>query len=145
MKALRVLVVDDDALIGMLLAEMLEETGYEVCGIEATEAGAVSTAARCHPDLLIVDVQLGAGSGISAVDEITRHGHVPHIFVSGDPSSVQACRPRAVCIRKPFREAELVTAMQRALRTVAGPDLPRPVPPADERDARPRACPPARR
>lgn len=120
MRALRVLVVDDDALIGMLLAEMLAETGHEVCGIEATEAGAVSTAVRCRPDLLIVDVQLGAGSGISAVDEITRHGHVPHIFVSGDPSDIQARRPLAVCIRKPFRESELVAAMQRALGIAAG-------------------------
>ncbi len=115
MRALRVLVVDDDALIGTLLAEMLTETGHEICGIEATEAGAVTAALRCHPGMIIIDVRLGTGSGISAVDKILRSGYVPHVFVSGDPSGVQALRPFAVCVRKPFREADLARAMQRAL------------------------------
>jgi CheY-like chemotaxis protein len=39
MKALRVLVVEDNAIIGMLLAEMLAEMGHDVCGLETTEAG----------------------------------------------------------------------------------------------------------
>ena len=67
-----VLVVEDDAMIGLLLGEMLEGMGYDVCGIEATEADAVNTAARCKPDLMIVDVQLGDGSGVSAVNTIHR-------------------------------------------------------------------------
>ena len=49
MTALRVLVVEDDALIGALLAEMLAGMGHDVCGIEATEAAAVSAEARCRP------------------------------------------------------------------------------------------------
>ncbi len=119
MRALRVLVVDDDALIGSLLAEMLAETGHEVCGVEATEVGAVAAAERCHPDLVIIDVHLGGGSGISAVDKILRIGYVPHVFVTGDPSGVTALRPSAVCVRKPFRESELILAMERALAPAA--------------------------
>ena len=53
-KAPRVLVVEDDAMIGVLLGEMLEGMGYDVCGIEATEADAVTAAARFRPDLMIV-------------------------------------------------------------------------------------------
>ena len=49
MKVLRILVVEDDALIGMLLAEVLVGMGHEVCAIEANEADAVAAAARCRP------------------------------------------------------------------------------------------------
>jgi two-component system, response regulator PdtaR len=120
MKALRVLVVEDDFMIGMLLAEMLEEMGHDVCAIEATEAAAVTAAAQYRPDLMIVDVRLSDGSGISAVEEIRRTGPVPHLFVTGDISRVEALRPGAVVIQKPFQEADLARAIQRALETPAG-------------------------
>jgi DNA-binding response OmpR family regulator len=73
MKALRVLIVEDDALIGILLAEMLAEMGHVVCAIETTDADAVTAAVRCRPDLIIADVQLGDGSGVSR-----RRGNRPH-------------------------------------------------------------------
>jgi two-component system, response regulator PdtaR len=115
MKALRVLIVEDDALIGMLLAEMLAGMGHEVCAIETTEASAVTDAIRCRPDLIIADVQLGDGSGVSAVAEIRRTRPVPHVFVSGDISRINAIDPNAVVLKKPFREADLGQGIQRAL------------------------------
>jgi DNA-binding response OmpR family regulator len=74
MKALRVLVVEDDALIAMLLGEMFPSMGHDVCATAATEAEAVSAATRYHPDLMIVDAGLGRGSGVSAMEEILRAG-----------------------------------------------------------------------
>lgn len=114
MRALHVLVVDDDAIIGRLLAEMLVGLGH-ICTVEATEADAVAAAVRCRPDLVIVDVRLGDRSGVSAVEEILRTGFIPHMFISGDTSMVQALRPNAVVIQKPFRGSDLVRAIQRAL------------------------------
>jgi CheY-like chemotaxis protein len=119
MRALRVLVVEDNAIIGMLLAEVLAGMGHDVCAIEATEADAVTAAARCRPDLMIVDVQLGDGSGVFAIEKILRTGFVPHVFVSGDTLGVRALRPDAVVIQKPFRESDLARAIQRALGAVA--------------------------
>jgi two-component system, response regulator PdtaR len=119
MKALRVLLVEDDTMISMLLAEMLEEMGYDVCAIEATVAGAVTAAAQYRPDLMIVDGRLGDGSGVLAVEEILRTGFVPHVFISGNISRVQALRPGAVVLQKPFNEAELTRAIQRALDAAA--------------------------
>ena len=115
MKALRVLVVEDDILIGTLLAETLGAMGYDVCAIETTETGAVIAAARCCPDLMIVDARLRDGSGISAVEGILRTGWVPHVFMSGEISTIQALRPGAIVIQKPFRDMELNRAIQRAL------------------------------
>ncbi|WP_271606037.1 response regulator [Bradyrhizobium sp. CCBAU 11434] len=119
MKALRVLVVEDEILIGMLLADALGAMGYEVCAIEATETGAVAAAARCNPDLMIVDARLRDGSGVSAVEEILRTGWVPHVFVSGGTATIQALRPGAIVIQKPFRDIDLGRAIQRALDVAA--------------------------
>jgi CheY-like chemotaxis protein len=79
MKALRVLVVEDDAIIAMLLADMCAGLGHAVCAIEATEADAVAAAVRCRPDRMIVDGRLRDGSGVSAVNHILRTGFVPHV------------------------------------------------------------------
>ncbi len=114
-----VMVVEDDALMGALIGEVLEAMGYVVCAIETTAASAVEAAARCKPDLMLVDVRLGVGSGVAAVGEILRDGFVPHVFYSGDISSLQASRPDAIAIQKPFRVSELVGAIDRALGSAA--------------------------
>lgn len=115
MKPVRILVVDDDALIGELLAEVLVGMGYEICAIEATEAGAVAAALRCRPDLMLVDVRLGDGSGVAAVEEIQRTRPIPHVFMTADTPTVQALKTVAVVLQKPFREADLSRAVNRAL------------------------------
>ena len=117
---LRIIVVEDEAVIAMLLAEVLTGMGHEVCAIEATEADAVAAAARCRPDMMILDARLGDGSGISAIEQILCTGFVPHVFVTGDALRVQTLRPAAVVIQKPFDEAALARAMQRALGAAAG-------------------------
>jgi CheY-like chemotaxis protein len=114
MKALRILLVEDNTMIAWLLEEVLSGMGHDVCAVVATEAEAVAAAIRCGPDMMIVDVRLGEGSGVSAVDEILRTRFVPHVFVSGDISTVRELRPDAVVIQKPFRELDLARAMQRA-------------------------------
>ena len=103
----------------MLLAELLKGMGHDVCSTAATEAEAVSAAARHRPDLMIVDAGLGHGSGVAAVEEILRAGPVAHLFLSGDAGRVQTRRPDAIVVRKPFREAELARAIDNAL--AAGP------------------------
>ncbi len=115
----RILIVEDNALIGVLLAEMLESMGYGVCAIEATEADAITAAAKHRPDLMIVDVHLREGSGVSAVAAILREGHIPHVFVTGDMSHGAAFGADAVVIRKPFLEPELADALQRSLKPPA--------------------------
>ena len=119
MKALRIMLVEDEAILALLFAEALTSMGHDVCSIEATEGGAVTAAARYLPDLMIVDVRLGLGSGVSAVAEILRFRFVPHVFVSGDTTEVHALRPDAVTLQKPFFSSDLVRAIRRALS--AGP------------------------
>jgi DNA-binding response OmpR family regulator len=119
MTLIRVMIVEDEPLMGILFGEVMEGMGYAVCAIEATEASAVAAAVRCKPDLMLVDVHLGEGSGVSAVCEILRIRFVPHVFYSGDISGVRATRPSAIAIQKPFRVSELACAIKRALGTPA--------------------------
>jgi CheY-like chemotaxis protein len=118
MKALRVLVVEDDALIAMVLAELLAGLGHEVCGTAATEDDAVVAAAHYQPDLMVVDAGLGRGSGVAAVEEICRARPRAHVFISGDAERVRQRQPNAVVLRKPFWEAELAQAIEIAIAAV---------------------------
>ena len=115
MSVLNILVVEDDYLIGTPVSEMLTALGYIVCAVERTETGAVASAARHQPDIMIVDAHLSNGSGISAMETILRDRFVPHVFVTGDKLGTQKLRPADVVIEKPFREIDLVNAINRAV------------------------------
>jgi CheY-like chemotaxis protein len=115
MHRLRILLAEDEAIIAMYLAETLVEMGHEVCATEATQRGLVAAAARCEPDLMIVDARLGAGSGVEAVAEILARRFIPHVFASGDGRTLRALGATAVVIEKPFHEADLALAIERAV------------------------------
>jgi CheY-like chemotaxis protein len=117
--ALRILIVEDNVIIALLLEATLADMGHGVCAIEDSEAGAVAAAARHRPELLIVDVGLIDGSGISAVDRILRNGFVPHIFVSGADLKLEKLNPRAVKLSKPYHERDLVAAIRQAFAAPA--------------------------
>jgi two-component system, response regulator PdtaR len=119
-KTLNVLVVEDDALIGMLVADVLVAMGHNVCTIAATEVDAIAAAARYKPNLMLVDAWLRDGNGVSAVEEISRTRWVPHVFVTGgDTSRIYALKPSAIVILKPFSDIDLDRAIQRALDAAA--------------------------
>jgi len=119
MNPLSILLVEDDALIGSLLAEMLAALGHGTAGIQTTEEGAVAAVARSKPDLMIVDLRLAKGNGIAAVERITCAGPIPHVFMSG--LGPLAAPPGAVVLTKPFREADLIRAIARSLDQVSIP------------------------
>jgi CheY-like chemotaxis protein len=111
MERLRVLVVEDNAIIGILLAEMLTAMGHVVCGVEATEIGAIEAAARWRPDLMIVDAELREGNGFEAIKSILASGPMPHVFMSGTAAGIAGMD--SPVIQKPFGEKELVRAIER--------------------------------
>jgi CheY-like chemotaxis protein len=112
MESLRVLVVEDNAVIGMLLAEMLTAMGHRVCGVEATQSGAVEAAARWRPDLMIVDAELEEGNGFQAISVILTTGPMPHVFMSGTVLGIGPAHSSV--LQKPFGEKDLMRAIERA-------------------------------
>jgi CheY-like chemotaxis protein len=120
MKVSRVLVVEDEPLIALLLAELLTSLGWDVCAIESCEAGAVKAAMQLRPDLMIVDGRLGEGCGVAAMRMILEQSFVPHFFVSGDDKRIKQMLPGSIVIQKPFFELDLARAMKGALAQTAG-------------------------
>ena len=113
-------------MIGLLLAEMLEEMGFAVCAIAATEDDAVAQAARCKPGLMIVDQHLRDGGGQSAVERILKTCSIPCVLISDDPSYLG--KQKANELRKPFVEQDLVRAIRSVLPGSITPALPAPAP-----------------
>ena len=103
-------------MIGELLAQMLESMGHCVCAIATSEDAAVNAASQHAPDLMIVDSRLRPGSGVVALDRISRHRPIRHMFVSGDAASLRAAKPHAVILQKPFREADLALGIERTMQ-----------------------------
>jgi CheY-like chemotaxis protein len=112
---LRVLIIEDEVLVALMLEELLCEMGHEVCGSGRTERDAISAAARCRPDLIISDARLSEGSGIEAVRAILEDGFVPHIFISGSVLDPTLLHPAAGRLQKPFDERQLAAAIARAV------------------------------
>ena len=112
--ALRIVIVEDNALIAMDLADLLIAMGHDVGAIASTEAEAVAAAMRCQPDLMIVDGNLAEGSGVSAMRQILAKGFVPHVYVTGDALRIRQLARDAVVVAKPFNMHDLSEAIAKA-------------------------------
>ncbi len=115
MTSLSILIAEDEAVIAMLLGEVLIGLGHGICSSVATADDAVAAAREHHPDLIIIDAGLRDSSGVDAMATILQERNTPHIFISGDKAGVLAQRPGALVIEKPFDENTLVAAIDRAL------------------------------
>ena len=104
---LRVLVVEDEAAISLLLEDMLLDFGCEVIGPAARLAAALDTLAREKIDLAILDVNV-AGEPIYPVAEALAERSIPFVFSTGYGSAGirDAYRNRPV-LQKPFAQNDL--------------------------------------
>ena len=107
LNGLRVLVVEDEAAISLLLEDMLLDFGCEVIGPAARLATALDTVQREKVDLAILDVNV-AGEPIYPVAEALVERSVPFVFSTGYGSAgiKDAYRDRPV-LQKPFAQHDL--------------------------------------
>ncbi|HTJ63003.1 MAG TPA: response regulator [Alphaproteobacteria bacterium] len=116
--ATRVLIIEDEPVIAMDIAGIVESLGHEVVGIAGRQAEAVDLAKKHNPGLVLADVQLQDGdSGILTVQEIMRTMDAPVIFVTGFPERLltgDRVEP-AFIVTKPFDPETLKVAIVQAL------------------------------
>ena len=79
---LKVLVVEDEALIRLDLAEMLTEEGYVVAGEAGDGEQAVELARELHPDLVIMDIKMPKVDGIAAATSIVEERIAPVVMLT---------------------------------------------------------------
>jgi CheY-like chemotaxis protein len=111
---IRVLLVEDEVMIGMMVADMVEELGHAV----AAEAGDVGSAAELAQtglfDLVILDVNLNGKMSFPVADIIIRR-RIPLIFKSGYAlDSIPAAFGSTPKLQKPFQIATLAKAITAA-------------------------------
>ena len=114
----RVLIIEDEPVIAMDIAGIVESLGHEVVGVAARHSEAVELARRHSPGLVLADVQLQDGdSGVVTVQEIMQSSDVPVIFVTGFPERLltgDRVEP-AFIVTKPFDPETLKVAIVQAL------------------------------
>lgn len=119
----RVLIIEDESVIALDLAETVGELNHEVVGIARTRAEAETLARRTRPSLVLADIKLADdSSGIDAVVDIQRALAVPVVFVTAFPERLLTGeRPEPTFIvTKPFDAEMLAVAMAQALTVAAG-------------------------
>lgn len=114
-----VLVIEDEAIIAMDIAAIVEGMGHRVTDNARTHAEAVKMAAADKPDLILADIQLADNSsGIDAVNEIlSQFGDIPVIFITAFPERLLTGeRPEpAFLINKPYTEEQVRSAVSQAM------------------------------
>jgi CheY-like chemotaxis protein len=112
--ALRVLVVEDEMMIAMLLEDMLADLGHHVAGVAMRLPQALEMAKTADADIAILDINLD-GRRSFPVAEILRERGVKIIFASGYGSpGLEAPFLNEVVVKKPFEAKDIRTAFARA-------------------------------
>jgi two-component system, response regulator PdtaR len=115
----RVVIADDESIIRMDLREMLSNLGYLVVGETGDGISAVNLARELRPDLVIMDIKMPDLDGIQAAKILTEERIAPVLLLTAfsQQELIEGAKDAGVVgyIVKPFRESELVPAIEVAL------------------------------
>jgi CheY-like chemotaxis protein len=111
----RILLIEDEAILALVLEEFLIEAGFEIAGVAGRLETALALIERDISDAAILDANLaGVNSGPAAVALAARG--IPFIVVSGyAPEQQMGAFSGALCLRKPCRPDDLIQALRGLL------------------------------
>ena len=121
MEELKVLVLEDDASIGMQIEKLVKKIGYTVTGVALNSQECLRMAKSNPPDLLIADIDLGGGpTGIETAEKIYKKHKIPTIFVTGNASkeNLRTAHQKLHTISflsKPFKPKDLENSIESAI------------------------------
>lgn len=120
MQTIRILIVEDESLVAMDMADMLTRLGYEVLPAAYSYEEATGALQEQKPDLVLADINLSSGkTGIDLARLIRKEYNLPIVFITShsDKSTVAeaaATQPNGYLV-KPFSEEDLFTSIEVAL------------------------------
>ena len=124
MVAIKILVVEDEMIIGAKISMHLTSLGYEVTGIVPRGEEAVMHAEQNPPDIVLLDINLkGTIDGIETAKQMQRFGDMPIIYLTanadeGTFNRAKSTRPFAF-ISKPFKQLDLQRAIELTISRMA--------------------------
>jgi DNA-binding response OmpR family regulator len=116
----RVLIVEDEILLCMVLEDALSYEGYCVVGVARTAREAVALAVARAPDLVLMDINLlGDVDGIAAARQILEQTGIRCLMATAHTDEETRCRAASVrplgWLVKPYDQEEMLFAVARAL------------------------------
>lgn len=121
----KLLVVDDDAALRVLLQDYLTREGFEVHGVE-DGVGMDAALAEREPDLVILDLMLPGEDGLTLARRLRRRTQVPIIMLSARGDEIDRIVGLEVgaddYMPKPFNPRELLARIRAVLRRRAPPE-----------------------
>ena len=116
----KILVVEDEELIGQDIKILLEDLGYEVPYLVPSGEEAISRAGEIRADLVLMDIMLkGEKDGIEAAREIKKQLKIPVLYLTAYTDDETLARAKttepAGYISKPFKEEDLHINIEMAL------------------------------
>ncbi|MEU4228193.1 response regulator [Nonomuraea sp. NPDC026600] len=115
----QILIVEDEPLLRLDLAEMLTDDGYQVVGEAGDGETAVYLARQLHPDIVIMDIKLPIRDGISAAAQIHAERLAPVMFLTAFSQRDLVDKARDAggyaYLVKPFTMADLRPAIDLVL------------------------------
>ena len=124
LQGVKVLVVEDEYLVATMMEDMLESAGCVVAGPIPRLAQALDAASSEVCDVAVLVINL-AGERVYPVADILAQRGVPFVFVTGYGSNTlppEYAKRRRIC--KPFRMAELLSAISDVVRSRAASSAP---------------------
>ncbi len=111
-KRKRVLIVEDDLIISLVIETMVNELGHTVIGKATSGEEAIKLATEHNPTLILMDIRLkGEMDGIEAVSAIKEKISTSVIYLTGNSDKANYERAKATkftdLITKPFTIADL--------------------------------------
>lgn len=114
----RVLLVEDESLVAMMVEDCLVELGYEVVALAGTVQEALTLLEGTDIDVAVLDVNLG-GTPSFPVAEVLEARGIPFLFLTGyDRSVIPEPLRHRYGLQKPFRMRDL----DRALHSLQAPE-----------------------
>ncbi|HLH12304.1 MAG TPA: response regulator [Methylovirgula sp.] len=111
----RILIVEDEAFVAVMLADMLEELGYEVAASVSQVSQAREFLADGNVDIALLDVKLG-NETIDPVADLLAERRCPFIFTTGyGQDGVPAAYANRKVLQKPFQINELAAALREQI------------------------------
>lgn len=114
---MKILIVEDEALLAMELESEVEDAGHEIVGIAADSKEAIELANKALPQFAFVDIQLLDGPTGIEVGRYLSSSSIPYVFVSGNLKRIPEDFAGALgAIEKPYT----MNGLQNALQFIEG-------------------------
>ena len=114
-QAPRVLIVEDEFLIALMLKEALTSAGFESAGVATKVEAALASVETCALDAAILDANLAGVSSAPVATALTVRS-IPFLVVSGYATTQQnGAFAAGVHVQKPFQTEELIQALRSIL------------------------------